>query len=325
MDNAYFILSDSSVEIKRMHFCTWDVSRKNSYVEFGFEVDSSKLLRKENSLYLSSSSIRKDDEVISLYENLKDSSNSRFIFNDVVSGTEFLNQYQGDGYVLKFESREPITIVPCTITVTEGIIQFSFLFPDNSTGNLYFRVLLSLSRRPIALIKDGIATSVYTYDIKLNETRNLPRDVYRLIKEKNLTICKVDSFFCLHAVPDCLGISFIDNAKLKNIRRLESDAFLHFLPQIKEISNGGFNILFLKDMQKSSYSFFTVLHRELIGSLQIAIALGANLLCGLLFAISSWREFSLGASLSNFPIEYYISIAIILLLGGYFILFKGRR
>ena len=50
--------------------------------------------------------------------------------------------------------------------------------------------------------------------------------------------------------------------------------------------------MFLKDDDhdgKESYSLFSICSEETIGSKQIALAVGANILCSLLFALASLR------------------------------------
>lgn len=47
--------------------------------------------------------------------------------------------------------------------------------------------------------------------------------------------------------------------------------------------------MFLKDFNKDSYSLFTICTEETIGVKQIALAIGVNVLCSLLFAFSSLR------------------------------------
>ena len=186
---------------------------------------------------------------------------------------------------------------------------------------MYFRVLVNL-KDTIALVKRGIAQTTYIYDFKINETRNLPQKIYELKKNDDLEICKVKKVFCLHAVPDDFAFSFVDSSKLKNIRKLESAAFQKYLPEIKGISKDCYNIMFLKDDDKDgkeSYSLFSICTEETIGSKQIALAIGANILCSLLFTFSSLR-FVKDSTIEwyrQIPWEYWGALAILVVLFVY--------
>ena len=159
----------------------------------------------------------------------------------------------------------------------------------------------------------------YIYDFKINETRNLPQDIYELKKNNGLEICKVKKAFCLHAIPENFVFSFVDSSKLKNIRKLESIAFQRYLPEIERISKDCYNIMFLKDDNsdnKEGYSLFTICTEETIGSQQIALAIGANILCSLLFALSSLR-FIRNPNIEwycQIPWEYWTALGILLIL-----------
>ena len=138
-------------------------------------------------------------------------------------------------------------------------------------------------------------------------------------KNIDLNICKVNKVFCLHAVPDNFVFSFVDSSKLKNIRKLESIAFQRYLPEIEGISKDCYNIMFLKDDNsdnKEGYSLFTICTEETIGSQQIALAIGANILCSLLFALSSLR-FIRNPNIEwycQIPWEYWTALGILLIL-----------
>ena len=106
---------------------------------------------------------------------------------------------------------------------------------------------------------------------------------------ENLQICQIQNLFCLHSVPDDLEFSFIDSSKLKNIRKLETEAFKKYLPEVKDIGKDCYNIMFLKDCGKESYSLFTTCSEETIGTKQISLAIATNILCSLLFFVYSVR------------------------------------
>lgn len=325
MDNAYYILAKRQIDIERLHICTWEFPNESSYIEFGVEFPD-KAFNGEEPLefFLAVPFVKKDDIVTCLMSSLSDRENSRFIFNDVVNGVENVGTDTREGSILKFETREVLTVLPCNEIVTdEGLITIKIKQPPKHEGNLYFRILVKLSEDTIAIKKSGVAQSNYIYDIKINETRNIPQNIYDIKNEKELQICKIKKLFCLHAVPDSFEFSFVDTSKLKNIRKLESTAFQKYLPNIKSIKKDCYNIMFLKDSVESdeesevkSYSFFTICTEETIGSKQIALAVAANIICGLLFAISSLRfvKNSSIAWYSQIPWEYWIALIVFSLL-----------
>lgn len=319
MDNAYYILAKDNVSIERLHICTWEFPHESSFIEFGLEFPHESFVNDSIILYLAAPFIKEDYTVICLMKNLSNTDNGRFIFNDVVRGIENVGDDSRDGSILSFEKRDKLTILPCDIKVDNGFISFKLEKPSRYEGNLYFRVLIKIDNDSIAIRKKGIAQTGYIYDFKINETRNLPQDIYELKKNNGLEICKVKKAFCLHAIPDNFVFSFVDSSKLKNIRKLESTAFQKYLPEIKGISQDCFNILFLKDNDddgKESYSLFTICTEETIGSKQIAFAIGANIICSLLFALSSLR-FIKDANVEwyrQIPWEYWGALVILFFL-----------
>lgn len=327
MENAYYILSKEKVNIERFHICTWEFPRDSSYIEFGMEFSYESFINENIVFYLAVPLIKKEYSVICLFENLSNLDNGRFIFNDVVSGIDNIGNDSRDGSILRFEKRNNLTLLPCDISKNNGLITLTIKRPNKYEGNMYVRVLVKIDNNTIAAKKSGIAQNTYIYDFKINETRNLPQDVYHLKTKECLEICKVKKLFCLHAVPDNFVFSFIDSSKLKNIRKLESNAFQKYLPAIKDISKDCYNIVFLKDDDndgKESYSLFSICTEETIGSKQIALAVGANILCSLLFALSALdlKGESNNAWYLQIPWEYWTAFAILILLCIY--LFKNK-
>lgn len=318
MDNTFYILSKDYVCIERLHMCTWEFPYESSYVEIGIEFSYEDILNNFIEFNLAMPIVKKKDSVTCLLENLSNADNGRFIFNDIVTGIDNIGDDSRDGIILKFEKREKITLLPCDITVNDGLMYLKIKKPNRHEGNLYCRILIKLKNRTIAIQKHGIAQTTYTYDFKINETRNLPQRVYEFKTSQNLKICKVKKLFCLHAFPDSFILSFIDTSKLKNIRKLESMAFQKYLPQIKGIRKDCYNIMFLKDDDSNgneSYSLFTVCTEETIGSKQIALAIGANILCTLLFASSLLQfEDPILKWYCQIPWEYWFAIGILILL-----------
>ena len=310
MDNSYYILAKDHVSIERLHICTWEFPHESSFIEFGLEFPYESFVNDSIFLYLAAPFIKEDYTVTCLMKNLSNTDNGRFIFNDVVRSIENVGDDSRDGSILSFEKRDKLTILPCDIKVDNGFISFKIKKPNKHEGNLYFRVLIKIENDTIAIKKKGIAQTSYIYDFKINETRNLPQNIYDL---KN----NID--FCLHAVPDNFVFSFVDSSKLKNIRKLESIAFQRYLPEIERISKDCYNIMFLKDDNsdnKEGYSLFTICTEETIGSQQIALAIGANILCSLLFALSSLR-FIRNPNIEwycQIPWEYWTALGILLIL-----------
>ena len=324
MDNAYYILAKDHVSIERLHICTWEFPRGSSFIEFGLEFSYESIVNDSIIFYLAAPFIKEDYSVTCLMKNLSKTDNGRFIFNDVVRAVENVGDDSRDGSILKFETRDNLTVLPCDNEVHEGYIKINIKKPNKYEGNLYFRILIKIDNDTIAIRKKGIAQTSYIYDFKINETRNLPQKVYDLKKNRSLEICSVTNVFCLHAIPDNFVFSFVDSSKLKNIRKLESSAFQQYLPEIKGISKDCYNIMFLKESGKESYSFFSICTEETIGSKQIAFAVGANILCSLLFAFSSLR-FVKDPTIEwykQIPWEYWGALAILLTLCIYLFIWK---
>lgn len=316
MENAYYILAKKQIEIERLHICTWEFPNDSSYIEFGMEFSHKSFEDNSLTLSLAVPFTIKNDSVSCLSKNLSNVDNCRFIFNDVVTGIDNVGKDSRDGCILKFEKREELTVLPCEPKFEDKFISFEIKKPNKYKGNLYLRVLVNLEKNTIAYKKSGITQTTYIYDFKINETRNLPQDIYDLKKHRDLEICKVNNVFCLHAIPDNFIFSFVDPSKLKNIRKLETSAFQQYLPEIKGISKDCYNIMFLKDSGKDSYSIFSICNEETIGSKQIALAVGANILCNLLFAISTLR-FVKDTTIEwyrQIPWEYWGAFAILIIL-----------
>ncbi|ATV54539.1 hypothetical protein CTM53_06350 [Prevotella intermedia] len=320
MDNSYYILSKEEVSIERLHICTWEFPQETSFIEFGLEFSHESFISDSIKFYLAAPFVKKENITVTpLLKNLSDRDNARFIFNDVVKIIKNAGNESMDWSILSFEKRDSLTVLLCDIDIDNGFISFDIKNPNKYEGNLYFRVLIEIKEASIAIRKKGIAQTIYIYDFKINETRNLPQDIYELKTTKKLVICKVKKIFCLHAVPDNFVFSFVDSSKLKNIRKLETTAFQKYLPAVKSISKDSYNIMFLKDDDcdgKESYSLFSICTEETIGSKQIALAIGANILCSLLFALSSFRYIkdSKIEWYRQIPWEYWLALLILVLL-----------
>jgi len=315
MNNTYYILHQGEIIIERFHLCTWETLKEPSYIEFGFEIKSDSV-KETDILYLAAPFIETGTVANCLSSNLYNKQNCRFIFNDIVKNSKSVGDDERDGNIIEFESRNKLTIIPVKTICKNGYIEIQLKKTKEVEGSLYFRLLVQKKIGTIARRKQGIAKSNYIYDVKVNETRNIPENVYNLKKDNDLNICGIKNVFCLHAINNNTDLSFLDSSKLKNIRELEKEAFKRYLPEIKTIDKEEYNIVFLKDDEKDSYSFFTVFTEETIGSKQIALAIGTNILCSLLFAIASLRidRDPTIEWYKQIPTEYYISLVLLLIL-----------
>ncbi|HBG41808.1 MAG TPA: hypothetical protein DDW85_10445 [Porphyromonadaceae bacterium] len=259
------------------------------------------------------------NEVKCLAENLnKDSNNSKFIFNDNIKNFQVIKGDKRNGAILTFENRNDLAILPLErLSLSSQIISFKIKLPDpNLECPCYIRFLIRVKKKTLSTIKKGITNTSFIYDIKLNEKRNLPNEVHNLIKDE-YRLCKVENCFCFHVIPNNLNISFVDQNKLKNIRELEVKAFKNYLPEeLEKMKEDRYIIVFNKASKEESYSFFTIFTKEIIGTNQILLAIGTNILCSLLFAIAGLRlNFKSGVSIwKQIPIEYWLAFIVLILL-----------
>ena len=106
MNNSYYILAKEAIQIERLHICTWEFPNVDSYIEFGMEFSYRSFTNDTLNIWLSAPFIKENDDVKCLLKNLADSANSRFIFNNIVSGISNIGADSRDGSVLHFEGRE---------------------------------------------------------------------------------------------------------------------------------------------------------------------------------------------------------------------------
>lgn len=315
MENSFFILSRQNIEISRFHICTWNIENIDPFIEIGVEFDFPNEIE-EIDFKLVLPFIESNTNPICLSQNLiSNTENCKFIFNDNVKKFDYINNDKRNGGVVTFETRESLTIYPIKPELSDRVLSFK-LKRENSeiiTSTSYIR--LKIKPQSLSIIKKGIAKTTRIFDYKLNEKRNLPDNVYQIIKDK-YKFCSVENCFCFHIIPNSYDISFIDNTKLKNIRELEESAFRKYLPEeLKSVKADNYMIIFNKDKGADAYSFFTIFAKETIGTKQIVFAISANIFCCLLFAISDLRTCSNGSiNIKEFPIEYWIAIVILLIL-----------
>ena len=95
MENNIFIFTKETppIELERFHICTWEFKNSSALIEFGGEIKNPRMYNSEFiSLYFYIPWITKKHTINDLYNKLKESENSRFIFNDSVLGNEFLDE-----------------------------------------------------------------------------------------------------------------------------------------------------------------------------------------------------------------------------------------
>ncbi len=312
--------------IEKLHVCTWEFSSRQHYVEIGVEFNFDAIKNDDIMFYISVPYVKEGVDVTCLMKNLSDDINSRFIFNDIVLNMKNIGEDARDGKILYFENKAPLTIVPCEISTRDGLIIYTIRKPKNHQGNLYFRSFIKLNKDTVDLENAGIARKTHTYDFKINESRNIPQNIYELKKEKDLEFCVINNVFCFHVVPEQFELSFLDSTKMTNVRKLEAQAFKNYL-QIQELgvkNADSYNIIFLKDKDKESYSFFSIFNEEMIGKTQIGTAIAVNILCSALFSASSWLM-TLTPKISGAGLAIFILAIIIGVLYFVYFFWLNRR
>jgi hypothetical protein len=263
-----------------------------------------------------------------LFPRLKDSANSKFIFNDSVINTISLDGGSGVlGVIHQFQTREPLCLLPITITPnydkkTLGIkISLSAYNKGVNNTNIYFRFSIIANINLLSIRKKGVGRSTIIYDLKINEGRNLPSDLFEELQSKQL--CPIQSCFCFNIVPNNYDLSFFDSSSLKNVRTLEYDAFNRYLAD-RRVRKDQLMVVFNKKSYPESFTFFSIFTRERIGAGQFALAILINLISGILLYLPSYRTSKNSNVFSKefwsfLPTEVYIAIFIGISLVLYFI------
>lgn len=331
MDNSFFVFTDknSVVNIERFHICTWEFHNNTSLVEFGMEISKDSLKGDELSIsmfipWLTKTCVTKD-----LYEKLSVSENSRFIFNDSVSGTDSLDGGKNKlGVIQKFADRKELCILPIKLDTSEEQIVTvkASLKPYNSHSaankpNVYLRFWIDPKKPHISMRKNGISKSTVIYDIKVNERRNIPDELLSYFEDKQL--CKIGTCFSFNIIPNKYDLVFFDSSSLKNIRTLEYDSFNRYLGDTR-LKKDELIVVFNKKQNSESFSFFSIFSRERIGAGQFALAVLMNIVCGILLFIPSYRqsfqpELTLANVWTQLPLEIYAAFIIAIGVLTYFI------
>ncbi len=332
MENNYFIFTEKNIEIEleRFHICTWEFKNDSALIEFGGEIkDAFDINEEEVTLKLYIPWISSKHIINDLYDKLKESENSRFIFNDSVSGHEFLDGGQRKyGVIQKFENRNPLCIIPLESSIDESkkIVAIRINLKNLKKiekvedTSLYFRFYLEPKINFLSTRKTGISRSTIIYDLKINERRNLPKDSE--IDFEELKLCNVNSCFVFNILPNSYDLTFFDSNTLKNIRTLEFDSFKKYLGD-NRVKKDELVVVFNKKKKQDSYAFFSIFSKERIGAGQFALAVLVNIVCAILLLIPTFREKYQASFFSkelwqSLPFEVYLSMIIGLLIISYF-------
>lgn len=267
-----------------------------------------------------------DDQnlITDLYPRLKEAINAKFIFNDSVANTHMFDGGAGAlGVMHEFQGREPLSIVPATLTpnYTNHIIRVDLnLSAYNNKGvtsNIYFRISITSSTNQLSIRKKGVSRTTIIYDYKINEGRNISGNL--IAELQNNQLCSIKHCFCFTIVPNSYDLSFYDSSSLKNVRTLEYDAFYRYLNDHR-VQKDELMVVFSKKKYGDSFAFFSIFVKERIGAGQFALAILINLISGILLFLPSFRTANKGAIIwSELPIEVFIAIFVSLSLFTYLI------
>ena len=315
MENNYFVFSESELAIKRFHVCFWEFRNETSLIEFGCEIEYSCLPTMDElviGIYIPW--IQKELFIKDLYGSLKESFNSKFIFNDSVKRTDSLdNGANKAGVIHHFSDREPLGIFPVKLEVLnedkilKAEIDLRSLHTESAIKpNIYFRFYVEPNISKVSTRKHGIGRSTIIYDTKVNELRNLPETL------KYKPLCNIETCFCFNIIPNSYDFGFYDSSSLKNIRTLEYGAFKKYLPD-KRVTDQDLLVVFNKKKHPESLNFFSTFFRERIGTGQFALAVLINLVCGILLAFPNYRrdaDTNKTSLFDSFPIEFWLAVII---------------
>lgn len=319
MNNSFYIYSNNQLTIERLHICTWDIKGAKSKMEIGMEIMNDEASRIHNPTQISLS-IPFGQKIItmkSLHRELCEEKFSQYIFNDIIKSSDIIDEDAKRGKVLHFKERGSLAVLPVEHKVSQdGNILNLIINPSEVKENIYVRLIIDLDVNTVAIVKNGIAKKGFIFDFKINESRNMPDGLVTKIKSSDLLTVK--QVFLFHVVPDSYIIDFYDSNKFKSIRKLETAVFAEYTG-IKELRNDEYIILFNKDTEKKAYSFYTCFSDEIIGTKQILLAIGANILCSLLFALPSFRNsWDCNVPLrAQFPWEWLAAVLVLIVLVVY--------
>lgn len=329
MENSFFIYTEKQKDIliERFHVCSWEFDNNSSLVEFGFEISKESILNDNLSISLFVPWVKTTCETKDLYNKLSAADNSRFIFNDSISVTKYLQaNTNSSGVIHTFSGRNELCILPVDVKIDEDRIITATLnlraYREyvQSKPNIYFRFWVKPTVPFISMRKEGISKSTIIYDIKINERRNIPDNRIEYFNDK--AFCKIKYCFSFNILPNKYDIVFFDNTSLKNVRTLEYESFNKYLGD-KRVKKDELIVVFNKKEVKEfdqkivaeSFSFFSIYSKERIGPGQFALAILINIVCGVLLFIPAYRktfvpEISFLKVWSVLPFEIFIALGI---------------
>lgn len=237
MDNSYFIYTDNFTEltINRFHFCQWHYSNDLTYLELGLQFNLPEIRENESlDIFLDVPFKIVKDDVTDLFHQLKLMKNSKFIFNDVVRDSRALNPKNEDlGVVHSYGNRASQIIMPIRHEITDQTIKLNVNVNtikssdiDDVPQEVYTRFLVKINKDAI-LTKKNITSTTIIVDTKVNERRNIPKDLGERLDEINF--CKIQQCFHLIIVPNNYETVFLESQYLKNVRNLETDLFKNYI------------------------------------------------------------------------------------------------
>ncbi|ATA68211.1 hypothetical protein CGC48_05950 [Capnocytophaga cynodegmi] len=330
MENAFLVYTskyEQPIKVERFHICTWEF-KSSSLIEFGVEIDRDSIKDKESlDIFFYVPWVNKNCKRKDLYEKLKESENSLFIFNDSISNTFYLDGgINKIGVVHEFSDRNKLCILPVELKINgNNIITATLnLKPYNSQSektNIYFRFYVEPNIQHISTRKKGINKTRIIYDIKINERRNIPDNIFKEFEDRQL--CNIKTCFSFNIVPNKFDLEFFDNSSLKSVRTLEYESFNKYLGD-NRVKKDDLIVVFNKKQDLESYIFFSMYAYERIGLGQFALAILINIICGFLLFLPSYREklrpeLSAKQILLELPIEIIIALVLIISTFIYFV------
>lgn len=146
MNNSFYIFSSQKLTIERLHLCTWDVRGGKTRFELGIEIlnEANNILQSPFKISIHLPFTISIEKVISLHKSLCDEENSRYIFNDIISSSDIIDEDLMRGKVLHFKERGDLAIIPAKIfEYSTDVLTFE-INPNAIKCNLYLRVLIEL-------------------------------------------------------------------------------------------------------------------------------------------------------------------------------------
>lgn len=328
MENNYFIYTKTKedLRIERFHICQWEFRNKTTMIEFGAEIESQQFKKDHLDIYMHIPWLNNKCGISDLYKNISAPNNCRFVFNDSIISSEYFDGGRTEtGVLVSFQNRNQLCLMPIRITAaTEQDLKITINLKDygdkyvgaENGPNIYFRFKIMPNLSQLSVRKDGISKSTILYDVKINESRNMPRHLRD--KSKELYLTAVNSCFLFHILPNNIDIVFFEDRALKSIRNLEFEDFRTYINDSR-LKKDDLLVIFLKKENMNSYSFFSVFSHERIGSAQFAFAILVNIICGFLLFNPQYKGLSLKSHKPSgfwdfyYPLEVNIALGIMIL------------